>query len=115
MSSIIEKAMLTMLAALGLFLAAVIAIMVDEGLATEHEATGAVVSKRFEPSHITTTYMMVGKVMVPNTICHDAAWYVGIQAGDTVYTREISENMYGRIEYGEKYDFFILKGLFGEY
>jgi len=56
--------------------------LVDSVGLQEKKDSGVVVNKWFEPSHTTTSFMMVGKVLIPQTHHYPDSWMVEIKIHD---------------------------------
>ena len=53
--------------------------LIDSVGLKEKQGKGIIIEKWFEPAHTTTTYVMVGKIMVPQTHFYDDLWKAKIR------------------------------------
>lgn len=66
------------------------------------EVDGTVTSKDYKPAYDTTTVVLVGKVMVPTIIHHDACWQVTV-TGDHSGKKCVDKTTYKALSVGERY------------
>jgi len=64
------------------------------------EGMGIVRSKSFTPAHMTTSFMWVGKVMIPMAIHHPDSWCLTMEVGGESAEVGISQEFYERVQPG---------------
>lgn len=79
-------------------------ILIDSVGLKEKQGEGIVIKKWLEPAHTTTTYVLVGKIMVPQEHFHDNAWKAKIKINDITDDVSFCESDWKKLTINQKFN-----------
>ena len=96
--------LIIVLVALIIFIISLIGIAIYQNI-NYGEKEGTIIDKYYEESYIMTTYVMSGKVMIPNTIYRPESWNKKkkkeVNGKEKITTIEITEELYNKYNIGD--------------